>query len=88
MKIAKTALLATLALVLAAAPTLAQIRPTEDDLPTQQKIYSPYVERTVADKNFAEGVYWGDTHLHTRYSTDAGMIGRSRRSGSIPSSSA
>ena len=38
-------------------------------------LYSPYVERTVADSNFAEGVYWGDTHLHTSYSTDAGMMG-------------
>ena len=25
--------------------------------------------------NLAEGLYWGDTHLHTTYSTDAGMIG-------------
>jgi hypothetical protein len=37
--------------------------------------YSPYVERKVVDENFAEGVYWGDTHLHTSYSTDAGMMG-------------
>jgi len=39
------------------------------------KIYSPYVERKATDANFAEGVYWGDTHLHTSYSTDAGMMG-------------
>lgn len=39
------------------------------------RIYSPYVERTVQNANFAEGVYWGDTHLHTSYSTDAGMTG-------------
>ena len=38
-------------------------------------IYSPYVERTASDANLAEGVYWGDTHLHTSYSTDAGMLG-------------
>jgi len=46
-----------------------------DDIPEPQKNYSPYVERTVADSNLAEGVYWGDTHLHTSYSTDAGMFG-------------
>jgi len=46
-----------------------------DDMRESTKIYSPYVERTVADSNLAEGVYWGDTHLHTSYSTDAGMMG-------------
>ena len=46
-----------------------------EEMPEPTKIFSPYVERTVADSNFAEGVYWGDTHLHTSYSTDAGMFG-------------
>ena len=45
------------------------------DIREPQKHYSPYVERKAADANFAEGVYWGDTHLHTSYSTDAGMMG-------------
>jgi len=45
------------------------------DMPEPQKIYSPYVERTAVDSSLAEGVYWGDTHLHTSYSTDAGMFG-------------
>ena len=43
--------------------------------PKPQKIYSPYVQRTVSDANFSEGVFWGDTHLHTSLSTDAGMVG-------------
>jgi hypothetical protein len=46
-----------------------------DEMLESPEIYSPYVERTVVDSNFAEGVYWGDTHLHTSYSTDAGMMG-------------
>ena len=39
--------------------------------PTGRKIdYSPYPA-----KNFPNRVYFGDTHLHTSYSTDAGMVG-------------
>ncbi len=32
--------------------------------------YSPYAER-----DFADQVYWGDTHLHTSFSMDAGAFG-------------
>ena len=39
--------------------------------PADHKIeYSPYPE-----ENFPNNVYFGDTHLHTSYSADAGMIG-------------
>jgi len=34
------------------------------------KEYSPYIHQ-----GFPQRVFWGDTHLHTAYSTDAGMIG-------------
>jgi len=51
------------------------ISPSADDVAVKEKIYSPFVERTVRNSDFAEGVYWGDTHLHTRYSSDSGMIG-------------
>ncbi len=51
------------------------IAPAEEDLPASLEFYSPYVERGRIGTSFAEGVFWGDTHLHTSYSTDAGMIG-------------
>ena len=35
-----------------------------------RKEYSPYLNRS-----YPQRVFWGDTHLHTAYSTDAGMIG-------------
>ncbi len=39
--------------------------------PTEKKVkYSPYPQQ-----NFPNRVFFGDTHLHTSYSTDAGMIG-------------
>jgi hypothetical protein len=39
--------------------------------PSDKKVnYSPYPEQ-----NFPSNVYFGDTHLHTSYSTDAGMVG-------------
>jgi hypothetical protein len=58
-------------------PALAQtdIAPGKEDMREPPKNYSPYVERAQLGSTFAEGVYWGDTHLHTGYSTDAGMIG-------------
>ena len=47
------------------------VNPAPEDIPEPERIYSPYVERTATNASFAEGVYWGDTHLHTSYSTDA-----------------
>ena len=35
-----------------------------------RKEYSPYLKQ-----NFPQRVFWGDTHLHTAYSTDAGLYG-------------
>ena len=42
------------------------LTPGKEDVPEAQRFYSPYVERTAQDKNFAEGLYWGDTHLRSK----------------------
>jgi len=55
------------------APVLAQLPPPTDDQANNfksQKHYSPY-----AGRNFPTNVYWGDTHLHTGMSMDAGAFG-------------
>lgn len=51
-----------------AAPAMAQ-----EDIPSAQPVkrgYSPYPEQ-----NFPNRVFFGDTHLHTSFSADAGMVG-------------
>ena len=67
--------LAVLAMVPSLVFSQTDISPSAADFATAEKIYSPFVERAVRNSDFAEGVYWGDTHLHTRYSSDSGMIG-------------
>jgi len=44
--------------------------PTVEDAFKAQKHYSPY-----AGRNFPTEVFWGDTHLHTGMSMDAGAFG-------------
>lgn len=50
-----------------AATVSADVPPPTDD---SERTYSPYPE-----EDFPNRVYFGDTHLHTSYSTDAGMVG-------------
>ncbi len=68
MRSLKTAVAAAFSVLLGFAPAHAQelaVAPEGD-----QKEYSPYLER-----GYPQMVFWGDTHVHTSYSTDAGMIG-------------
>ena len=68
-------LLLALSVTLVAPPVLAQMPPPPDareilsDAYTG-KSYSPYAQR-----GFPSRVYWGDSHLHTDLSMDAGAFG-------------
>jgi hypothetical protein len=42
----------------------------ESDINIGREEYSPYLHQSYPNR-----VFWGDTHLHTSYSTDAGMVG-------------
>ncbi len=66
-------LLAVAAIAALALPgvALAQDVPVrEDTVEVPEKHYSPYVGRNIPDR-----VLWGDTHLHTSLSPDAGLTG-------------
>ena len=80
MKITRTAaLLGALSLPL---HTTAQV-PVPPDTSGLSKAYPGAAYSPYAGRNFATGVYWGDTHLHTDISMDAGAFGN--RLGLTPS---
>jgi hypothetical protein len=57
-------------------PTLAsEIPPPPENLPEERNSYSPYADRKATDRSLSEGLYWGDTHLHSMLSADSGLIG-------------
>ena len=58
--------------LLIANPAAAQISPSKESLVDiyPGKAYSPYAERSFPDR-----LLWGDTHLHTGLSMDAGLFG-------------
>lgn len=43
---------------------------SNDQFSKEKKHYSPYV-----NSSYPNRVFWGDTHLHTSYSWDAGLVG-------------
>ena len=65
-------LLYTILLVGSATTGFTQIAPAKESLSNLYpgKAYSPYAQRSFPDQ-----VFWGDTHLHTGLSMDAGLFG-------------
>ncbi len=60
-------------LLFATAVSVSSATAAEFTIPQPEKPdveYSPFVNRS-----FPQRIFWGDTHLHTTYSPDAGMIG-------------
>ena len=65
----------TLVLIISSVPTafaydVGQLQPEVLKGLYPGKAYSPYVKR-----NFPSNIYWGDSHLHTGLSLDAGLFG-------------
>jgi hypothetical protein len=72
--ISKTSLIAAIGLIALMTPASAQDIGSPDSEALQRlypgKAYSPYAQRS-----FPSQVYWGETHLHTGLSLDAGLFG-------------
>jgi hypothetical protein len=57
-------------MLLAGAAEAQYLKAEQDNVTLGREQYSPYLH-----DGYPQRVFWGDTHLHTAYSTDAGMIG-------------
>jgi Protein of unknown function (DUF3604) len=66
----RTLLPGLMLLILANAVSAQDVVPQRESVPGPRREYSPY-----ADDHFPNRVFFGDTHLHSSWSTDAGMAG-------------
>jgi hypothetical protein len=58
-----------------AGPAIAQIPVPPDGKDSVAQVYTGRSYSPYADRDFPSNVYWGDTHLHTSMSFDAGAFG-------------
>lgn len=65
-----TILVAFMAIVLGGAALAQEFTVAPEDVQGNEPDYSPFV-----DQHFPNRVYWGDTHMHTSNSPDAGLVG-------------
>lgn len=66
----KSTLVLCMAIVFSTTSLAIDVHPVKKDVKAPKKEYSPYV-----DDHFPNNVYFGDTHLHTSWSADVGMVG-------------
>ncbi|MCH8955276.1 DUF3604 domain-containing protein, partial [candidate division KSB1 bacterium] len=66
----RNSLIFTIVTFLASSAFAQDLHVAKEDVKPPKKEYSPYVE-----DHYPQNVYFGDTHLHTSWSTDAGMGG-------------
>jgi len=66
----KAAAFCAVLLLVGHAANAQDIAVSEQDIKIGGQNYSPYIYQSYPDQ-----VFFGDTHLHTSYSTDAGMVG-------------
>ena len=72
MKVIRKLLSLAISLSIALPAIASDLRIEEKDFEKPKREYSPYV-----NDYFPQNVYFGDTHLHTSWSTDVGMVGAS-----------
>jgi hypothetical protein len=68
----KTALLLVVSALTTSAAFAQDINPAKENVEPPKKEYSPFI-----DDHFPTQVLWGDTHLHSSWSVDAGFLGAS-----------
>ncbi len=66
----RISLLLTLVLLVTSTAVGQEWHPKKEDIPAKKPEYSPYVEQ-----HFPQRVFWGDTHHHSSFSVDGGLIG-------------
>ena len=70
MKNLRTVMMLCLTLAMPMSAFAQDFHPPKENVKPPKKEYSPYVK-----DHFPNRVFFGDTHLHTSWSTDAGMVG-------------
>jgi len=75
MRLPQLAVTGLLLLIAVPSVSLAQVPPPPDGAAALNNVYRRSTYSPYAGRNFPSRVFWGDTHLHTAFSIDAGAFG-------------